>query len=119
MGGRGATVSITVKGSIKDAEGRLQQLGNKMKELAPYAVPSAHENTRKRAEYYRVQSQYSTLRNNIASAKAKKVSKPAGTSSTKTFVNSFGEATKRTITNSTYEKQQKSLSKQISKLVKG
>lgn len=36
-----------------------------------------------------------------------------------TFVNSYGEATKRNITNQTYERQQRRQAKQIEKLVGG
>ena len=59
------------------------------------------------------------MKKTIEDAKAKQREEQRKAEAKKPFVNSFGEATKRTITNATYEKAQKKLSKQIMKYIGG
>jgi ribosomal protein S18 len=86
----------------------IETLSDKMTELAQYALPGKNYNAEKAEEYYNVQRQYQE-----AKASQKKPVKQYEAVMCKTFVNSFGEATKREITNTSYEKQQRRLSKEI------
>ena len=113
MGGRGANSKISIKGvntSSKYGSQSLTQLSKRMAELAPYASPSKYSDTAeyisKKAEYYNVQEQYSNLKK-ISSASKSTANKEGTSSKTGTYVNSYGEATHRYITNQTYERAQK------------
>jgi ribosomal protein S18 len=86
----------------------IETLADKMTELARYALPGKKYNAEKAEEYYKVQRQYQE-----AKANQKKPVKHCDAVIFKTFVNSFGEATKREITNTSYEKQQRRLNKEI------
>lgn len=138
MGGRGSS-SVSVKGRGVSAKkvgsflvdpGSLtdEQIEQRMKELDAIMQENAYDavnyvmkvpGTRKeaRAIYDRASDQYNILREEKfnrdlarieAQHKKEEQSKPP-----KTFVNSFGEATHKYITSSTYERAQKRLEKQI------
>lgn len=80
-----------------------------MTELAPFAVPSKKYNAEKAEEYYKTLKLFQE-------AKEKQKKEPVkhfDVVMSKPLVNSFGEATKREITNISYDKQQKRLSKEI------
>ena len=83
--------------------------------LAPFACPSGKEvNEVKRSEFYATKKKFEDVRKEKSKIwdmiRALEVKENEQSS---TFVNSFGEATKRYITSAIYEKQQKRLSKQI------
>lgn len=59
------------------------------------------------------------MKKTIEDAKAKQRQAQRKAETKKPFVNSFGEATTRPITNATYENAQKKLSKQIMKYIGG
>lgn len=68
------------------------------------------------------QSELETLINNKGKIKIKtdiKSNHITNVKQNKTFVNSFGEATTRNITNATYERQQKKLQKELMRFIGG
>jgi ribosomal protein S18 len=92
-----------------EKDGMIKVLSEKMTELAPFAVPSKKYNAEKAEEYYKTLKLFQE-------AKEKQKKEPVKHCDIvmfKAFVNSFGEATKREITNISYDKQQKRLSKEI------
>lgn len=91
---------------------RLEELANKMEELAPYAIPSKNHDDLIQAEYYRIQGLYRKEKARI-NAELDNEAKPA-----KTFVNSDCEATHREITTQTYKNQQARLSKEVMSFIR-
>ena len=77
------------------------------------------ENAKARKQWNANNEKLRKMKNTIENAKAKQRETQRKTETKKPFVNSFGEATKRTITNATYEKAQKKLSKQMMKYIGG
>ena len=126
MGGRGSS-SIRGSGSaslgtLKAQEKKLDaQIDKLKKKLADYAsknpawnMPSGYYDVQRKRQA--LESKRRTLTDRIvAASKNTTVEKTSG----KTFVNSFGEATKREITTSTYKNNQAKLSKEIMGLVGG
>lgn len=104
-----------LKKEVTVLEKEFKNLGYKLEVLAPFACPSDKEvNEEKISEYYTTKKSYEDKRKEISNIYDTirdlevKESKQSGT-----FVNSFREATKRNISNLTYEKQQKRLSREI------
>ena len=93
----------------------LNQIEGKMKELAVFAVPSNEYDAVKAEEFYKMQKLFWEEKNKeINVAKKNIANKKTNTNDNHhTFINGFGEATKRVITNTTYEKSQKRLDKEI------
>lgn len=134
MGGRGAVSSSTkatntLASNITKAETRLKNLKQQeekysklMDEFVQFTGGSINYNEKKAEKYYEYQRKFNdvrTQRNELENKinEAKNVNKQSNNTQ-KTFVNSFGEATSRKITNTTYENQQKRLSKQLMNLLK-
>lgn len=107
----------------KELRDRLESIGKKLEILAKKRSYSGSEDDEKNSnEYYKVQKQYnearSALNAQLDKEAAERKKRPAPQNE-KTFVNSFGEATKRDITNSTYRRQQKQQQKEIERLIGG
>lgn len=118
FGGRGA--SSGKGGSIAKMESRYNSLLEKQARLGmSMYIGTPEENRKARKQWNANREKLNAMEKSIKDAKAKQRQKQKGTETAKTFVNSFGEATKRPITNSTYEKAQKKLSKQIMKFIGG
>jgi uncharacterized protein with gpF-like domain len=96
-------------------------LSYELETLAHFACPSytgvdKDENTKK---YYQVKRDYESARkrkNNLLDKISE--SEREDIKQSNKFINSFGEATQRYITNSTYEKQQNRLSKDIMQFIR-
>ena len=138
MGGRGASSGASggtrsvnkalnaAEAKVKSLQSKERKLGSKMEEYAEYATPSytGKDKQAKSAKYYKYQREFNAVRrerNDLQNkiSKAKQEARENEAKAKKKFVNSFGEATKRNITNATYEKAQKKLSKQIMKYIGG
>jgi len=110
MGGRGAS-----SGNIATLNNRLSKINNEVKEtekriqeLSKYAMPGnpAMFDSNKQSQYYNernkltdLRKKQEELRNNVV-----KQSRKNNKKKTKTFVNSYGEATNREITSTTYKR---------------
>lgn len=109
----------TLKNDISALDKEIQETKLKLAEKAKYAMPSDKEYPKEREEYYKYREKYTNLNNeynnklNELSKKNKEENKTS-----KTFVNSYGEATKREITSSTYKRNQKRIEKQIANFLK-
>ena len=86
----------------------LQDINEKMAELARFAVPSKDYDKAKADEYYEMQKLYWEEKN-----KATENTSVVCKKERKTFVNGFGEATTREITSQTYKNWNKRLDKEI------
>lgn len=99
---------------IEELREEIKNLKNKMSTLAEYAMPCESVNEEKREEYYKVlksfQSKRAELNTLLDEERKNKKDEPE---QEKTFVNSYGEATKREITNSTYKRSQKRLERDV------
>lgn len=107
FGGRGAS-SGGAKMSLPKARKKLEELGNKMGKLSrEYSASFSRENpdgdSKIQQQYFKVQKEYNKLRDKINDEEDKR-RKSTTTQTTRTFINSFGEATTRNITSSTYER---------------
>ena len=95
-------------------ENKINALSEQLQELAPYTARGKNFSEEKTEEYYCVlrafQKAKKEQRENPSVAKYQYDNK-------KTFVNSYGEATKREITTATYDRQQKRLDREIMRLV--
>ena len=86
--------------------------------------PSQNNPTGKQSkEYYDARNQLTDLRNShrkvIDEIVKRKSEKSKNTATNKNFVNSYGEATTRDITTSTYKQLQRKLNKQVMKFIGG
>lgn len=122
MGGRGsgsgrAGGSANI-GALKEKEKSLNSQIDKLnKRLADYASKNPAWNMP--SGYYDVQRKKQALESKKRSITNKIVTASRNVTAEKTFVNSFGEATKREITTSTYKSSQAKLSKEIMGFVGG
>lgn len=118
MGGRGSyssTGSSAVK--IASLQGEFDQLAQRNE----YLVRENRDSGAPPREYYSNQKKMQQIRSQISELESKEIEKKnrGKKSAPKTFVNSFGEATKREITSSTYERAQKRQNKRIVSLIGG
>ena len=118
MGGRGSTSSLgghrnngetsenTISGLRDDVEKLKGRMAEITKQYKTWELPK---------EYYDVQREMNTKRNALNKALDEMASRTKRQTSQgrKTFVNGFGEATRREITSGTYERAQKRLQKEI------
>ena len=117
MGGRGGTSQLggqsnarTLEKAISKYRDDVEKLKGRMeaitKQYRPWELPK---------EYYDVQREMNTKRNALNKALDEMASRAKRQTSKerKTFVNGFGEATRREITTGTYERAQKRLQKEI------
>ena len=117
MGGRGASASV---GSIKTLQAQYDKLKERniklYNETAGFAITGDMERLKKRNKAYK---EWLDNRNKLGKLKqqidGKRVREERyqKQDNSKTFVNSYGEATKREITSSTYRRQQKRLEKSV------
>lgn len=108
---------------------KINDLGSKMDELAPYALPGCNEPDReaKMNEYYRIMNERNEYRDKLRAYFDKAIDDSEGAitrsddaiRSLKPFANGFGEATDRYITCSTYERSQKRIEKEIASFMNG
>ena len=124
MGGRGASSSIAKSTTGGKNIATLQNQYNKLLEKQASLGRTMYsgtdsENAKARKQWNANNEKLRKMKNTIENAKAKQRETQRKTETKKPFVNSFGEATKRTITNATYEKAQKKLSKQMMKYIGG
>lgn len=92
---------------------RIEELAERLQELAPYTTMGASFSQEKTDEYYRTLREFQRLREwqfNEASIAKTPESVPVRE---RPFVNSFGEATTRYVTTTTYERQQRRLHREI------
>ena len=115
-----------IQSRIKQAKSKMETLGATMEKYAnvsigylnnvPGATKSEHEKyVNARDEYQKISYQ----RNLLETEMAKRVQAKAPASTEHVFVNSFGEATKRYITSTTYERAQKRLDREIQSRLEG
>ena len=117
MGGRGASASV---GSIKTLQAQYDKLRERniklYNETAGFAITGDMERLKKRNKEYKEwldnRNKLGKLKQQIDGERAKK-ERYQKQDNSKTFVNSYGEATKREITSSTYRRQQKRLEKSV------
>ena len=109
----------TLKNDISALDKEIQETKVKLAEKAKYAMPSDKEYPKEREEYYKYREKYTNL-NNEYNNKLNELSKKNKEENeiSKTFVNSYGEATKREITSSAYKRNQKRIEKQIANFLK-
>lgn len=96
---------------IEEIEEKINLAGEKMDDLAKFATPT-HYNPDKAKQYYDIKYERDDLLKQYYKLLDQEQSKK-NIMTTKTFVNSYGEATQKYITSATYERAQKRLSKQI------
>lgn len=111
---------------VKSLQSKERKLGSKMAEYAEYALPSytGKDKQAKSAKYYKYKNEFNEVRrerNDLQNkiSQTKRESRENEAKAKKKFVNSFGEATKRNITNATYEKAQRKLAKDIMRFIGG
>lgn len=124
FGGRGAssgkTKNTTGGGNIATLESQYNKLLEKQASLGrTMYLGTDSENAKARKQWNSNNEKLRKMKKDIETAKAKSRETQRKAETKKPFVNSFGEATKRPITNATYEKAQKKLSKQIMKYIGG
>lgn len=86
----------------------LDEIDKKMVELAKFALPGKNYNEEKAHEYYEIKKLYLVEKNKVNKIYASKNQEQR-----KAFVNGFGEATTREITNQTYKNIQNRLNREI------
>lgn len=91
---------------------RIYELSEKLQALAPYTARGACFDEEKTEEYYTVLRAFQEAKKEQRE-KNIVTKKPYRKNTKVVFVNSFGEATKREITTTTYDRQQKRLSSEI------
>lgn len=114
FGGRGAS---SIKISLPKAQARLERLGEKMARLSreysnSFSRENPNGNSKIQNEYLKAQKEYSELRDKINKELDKNI-KTNTQSNARTFVNSYGEATTRNITTTTYEREKRRRKKAI------
>ena len=118
MGGRGASSSSV--GNIKTLQAQYDKIRERniklYNETAGFAITGDMERLKKRNKAYKEwldnRNKLGKLKQQIDGERARK-ERYQKQDNSKTFVNSYGEATKREITSSTYRRQQKRLEKSV------
>ncbi|MCD7886222.1 MAG: hypothetical protein LUG44_01175 [Clostridiales bacterium] len=134
MGGRGGysgakaartTHPAAAKATLTSLRSDIDTIGQQMSELAKYATPSGAAIAQRNGEtavqvekkanaYYKAQQEYNEIRQEYNRLRDTQMQQRNNQSSgAHTFVNSYGEATKREITSSTYNRAQKKLERRI------
>lgn len=111
---------------VKRLQIKESKLGRKMAEYAEYATPAytGKDKQAKSAKYYKYKNEFNEVRrerNDLQNkiSQTRREARENEAKAKKKFVNSFGEATKRNITNATYEKAQRKLVKDIMRFIGG
>lgn len=112
----------SVKGDMDKAGAQMERHANRMSEARTLSKDKREGALNKaRRDYNAASDRYNSLRDKLGILESERA-KRQNTSATKTpkkFVNSYGEATRRNITSSSYESAQRSLQKQIDSRFKG
>ena len=120
MGGRGSSSGTRTAGAGRPLQQIESQIGNalqRMDSLARFATPAFYD-ADKAKQYYRAKGEYDGLRSLRDTLLNRQIKQNQNRNiPRKTFVNSFGEATKRDITTSTYKRRQKQVMKRIETLL--
>ena len=120
MGGRGSSSGTRTAGAGRPLQQIESQIGNalqRMDSLARFATPAFYDAGKAR-QYYGAKRKYDELRSRRETLLNRQIKQNQNRNiPRKTFVNSFGEATKREITTSTYKRQQKQLMKRTETLL--
>lgn len=120
MGGRGSSSGARTAGAGGSLQQIESQIGNalqRMDSLARFATPAFYD-ADKAKQYYRAKREYDGLRSRRETLLNRQIKQNQNRNiPRKTFVNSFGEATKRDITTSTYKRRQKRVMKRIETLL--
>lgn len=121
MGGRGSSsgkkAGTARIGSIREIESQMGNALQRMDSLARFATPAFYDAGKAR-QYYGEKRKYDELRSRRETLLNRQIKQNQNRNiPRKTFVNSFGEATKREITASTYKRQQKQLMKRVETLL--
>lgn len=115
MGGRGAGAGITgghgLQGRIDNLNKKADTLGRKMYQLTRLFTTDGKD-SKVRAKYYKVKNRRDSVifqRNRLIHRQAAQPAKPVE----HTFVNGYGEATKREITSNSYSRGQNRITRQV------
>lgn len=118
MGGRGGSSGAGGGGgSISALAAKEKSLSAKMLEYSQKWHTYDKENPDGHREYmpkyFKAKEQWTKAKKKLENARAKQMSKNKKSKESHAFVNSFGEATKRNITSSTYERAMKRTEKDV------
>ena len=121
MGGRGSSSGVArtagAGGSLQQIESQIGNVLQRMDSLARFALPAFYDAGKAR-QYYGEKRKYDELRSRRETLLNRQIKQNQNRNiPRKTFVNSFGEATKREITAPTYKRQQKQLMKRVETLL--
>ena len=124
MGGRGASSgkakNIIGGGNITTLESQYNKLLEKQASLGrTMFLGTDSENAKARIQWNSNDKKLRKMKKNIETAKAKQREAQRKTETKKPFINGFGEATKRYVTSTTYERAEKRQSKEIMKFIGG
>lgn len=109
FGGRGASSSSTANiQQLRETEKNIREKMTKIyNDNSGFARTDLKSVQSAREEWYKLQKDANKIRDKINEEEEKRRKKSTSKNTTKTFVNSYGEATKRYITTSTYERARK------------
>lgn len=103
--------------SLQQIESQIGNALQRMESLARFATPAFYD-ADKASQYYGAKREYDELRSHRDTLLNRQIKQNQNRNiPRKTFVNSFGEATKRDITTSTYKRRQKQVMKRIETLL--
>ena len=121
FGGRGASSGRAGGGgNIATLESQYNNLLEKQASLGrTMFLGTDSENAKARKQWNTNDKKLRRMKTNIETAKAKQREAQRKTETKKPFVNGFGEATKRYVTSTTYERAEKRQSKEIMKYIGG
>lgn len=110
MGGRGASSGSSIKGLTQKESSLRQRMTKLYNENSGFARTDIKSVSEAKEEWYKLKKEADKIRE-----KRESLQKPREQTrqTQKTFVNSYGEATSREITNTTYKRQQRALEKRI------
>lgn len=120
MGGRDLSNEIRTAEageSLQKIESQIENVLQRMESLARFATPAFYDADKAR-QYYEAKYEHDELRSRRETLLNRQIKQNQNRNiPQKTFVNSFGEATKRELTTSTYKRRQKQLMKRIETLL--
>ena len=121
FGGRGASSGRAGgSGNIATLESQYNKLLEKQASLGrTMFLGTDSENAKARKQWNTNDKKLRRMKTNIETAKAKQREAQRKTEAKKPFINGFGEATKRYVTSTTYERADKRQSKEIMKYIGG
>lgn len=103
--------------SLQQIESQIGNASQRMDSLARFATPAFYD-ADKASQYYGAKREYDELRSRRDTLLNRQIKQNQNRNIPReTFVNSFGEATNRDITTSTYKRRQKQVMKRIETLL--